>query len=243
MVKSPLWTLVVLSLLSFTAGFTTRYLFFEGNKLIQQPQSVEVKELKKDAVANDIAYQKQINDLNKQNIELQFQLQVSQSLLDETKDSTKEIELKIRRIIEHRRKQRQSDDKLAGVLSLQNPERDKPKIKNGYVAIFDDTPCDSLINEVQNYITGNHRKDSVYEVQLAQFDSVVSVKNRIIEADQTAYSSLYNLFQKATSDKANLSMENKSLKKQFVRQRVKSKVLTAALFVLSGFTANYILRH
>lgn len=244
MMRFHLRTVIVLLLLSFTAGFITCFLTFEGTKVLPKTKNIApVKELKKDATNIEVSYQKQIDDLNKQNIDLQFQLQVSQSLLDEAKEATLKREKKIKNLIEEQKQKKKADDLLSNALTKQSTEPDKQKTSRGYVALFDNNVCDSLAEEVQKYMAENHRKDSIYEVQLSGFDSVISIKDKIIQSGQTAYNSLNTLFQKSLSDQNNLALENKNFKKQLVSQKVKSKIFTAALFVLSGFTANYMLRH
>jgi hypothetical protein len=103
--------------------------------------------------------------------------------------------------------------------------------------------CDSLAKEVISYTEANHRKDSVYESQLLQFDSLLHVKDRLVETSQNAYNDLRILFDKSLTSQTILQKENLALTKQNKRQKFKSKVLTGASLILSGLTTSYLLRH
>jgi len=245
MMRFRLRTSLALLLLGFVAGFCTSFLF-KGRGKSSPPEikaSNSPKQLKKEANNIEISYQKQIEALRDQNIELQRQLEVSRGLLQQAKREVKQKEVKIKKIIEPPGSFLAKDLLVKPPLALEPgsflKDVESPPISNNQLS----KPCfcDSLAGEVMAYIEANHRKDSLYELQLIQFDSIVSTKDLVIETSFNAYSDLHLLFDKSLSDQTALQKENAQLKFQSKRQRFKNKLVTAGLMVMSGFAANYFL--
>jgi hypothetical protein len=229
MMTFHLRTFLSLLLLGFVFGFGTAFLFTGCNKnsTIKKEAIVKPKELKKQAVTIEENYQKQIASLQDQNIELQQNLEISQGLLDQAKETTKQLENKIKKLIE----------------PIGYPaKRLIQKVKINEIS-SDPSPCDSLINVVSDYIEENHRKDSIYELQIIQMDSMVSIKDDLIETNTVAYSNLHKLFDQSVASQENLIKENTQLRKQFRRQRFKNKLVTAGLMIISVTATNYLLHH
>src|SRR5258706_997743 len=151
MMKFNLRTSLILLSIGFIIGFWASFLFTGPNKgpTIKKEVSSNPKQLKKEAVNIEESYQKQIANLQDQNLELQQNLEVTQSLLEQAKQAVKQKEINIKKIIEPKsysaRELKQEDDVRQA---------------------NDSSPCDSLVAEVIGYIDQNHRKDSLYEVQL-----------------------------------------------------------------------------
>jgi hypothetical protein len=254
MMKSRLWTSAILLLIGFALGFLTSFLIFNYTKIPPAKVSVvqKAKVRNKQADSIDASYQRQIDTLTDQNIELQQEIEVSQGLLQQLKQEVQEKENKINRIISPGKPFKGNDlfkdafpsnnllyTQTAGKFHL--PEKEgfftPMKVESGPCL------CDSLKKEVLNYIDANHRKDSVYELQLLQFDSLLAGKDLVIETSGKAYSDLKLLLDVSISSQAALQKENLLLQRQSKRQRFKSKVLTGGLMILSGFAASFILRH
>jgi|GEM_PF-5202410 hypothetical protein len=250
MMRFPLRTLIVLLLLSFAAGFITSFLIFEDYNFLKHDSSKELspKSLKKEANSSEVSYQKQIETLTSQNVELQQQIDVSQGLLEDAKNIAAQKEDHIKELI--RQSKSSSPKKLEKSFNA-NPQRYLPNgetgfLENSQVALLpgkDDNYCDSLAQEVTTYIADNKHKDSIYELQLTQFDSLLSNKDVVIETSRKAYDDLKLLFDKSLFSQATLQKENLQLTSRNKRQKFKSKVLTGALLLLSGFAANYIVPH
>jgi len=250
MMRFPLRTLIVLLLLSFAAGFITSFLIFEDYNFLKHDSSKQLstKSLKKEANSAEASYQKQIETLTSQNVDLQHQMEVSEGLLEDAKNIAGRKEDHIKELI------RQSKFSLPKSLEKSfnaNPQRYLPNGETGFfensqVALLpdrDDNYCDSLAQEVTSYIAENKHKDSIYDLQLTQFDSMLSNKDVVIETSRKAYDDLKLLFDKSLFSQATLQKENLQLTSQHKRQKFKSKVLTGALLLLSGFITNYIVRH
>jgi hypothetical protein len=229
MMTFHLKTFLSLLLLGFVLGFVTAFLFMGCNKnpTLKKETVVTPKVLKKEAIAIEENYQKQIASLQDQNMELQQDLEVNQGVLDQAKEVTKQLENKIKKLIEP-----------AGYPAKRLIEKVKAS------EISSDLPhCDSLINVVSDYIEENHRKDSIYELQIIQMDSVVSIKDDLIQTNAEAYCNLHQLFEQSVVSQENLIKENTQLRKQFKRQRFKNKLVTAGLMILSATATNYLLHH
>jgi len=229
MMTFHLKTFLSLLLLGFVLGFVTAFLFTGCNKnsTIKNEAIVKPKELKKQAVTIEETYQKQIANLQDQNIELQQNLEISEGLLDQAKETTKQLENKIKKLID----------------PIGYPaKRLIQKVKTNEIS-RDQSPCDSLINVIPDYIEENHRKDSIYELQIIQMDSVVSIKDDLIQTNAEAYSNLHQLFEQSVVSQENLIKENTQLRKQFKRQRFKNRLVTAGLMILSATATNYLLHH
>jgi hypothetical protein len=229
MMTFHLKTFLSLLLLGFVLGFVTAFVFTGCNKnsTIKKEVVVKPKDLKKQAVTIEENYQKQIASLQDQNIELQQDLEVNQGLLDQAKEITKQLENKIKKLIE----------------PVGYPAKSLiQKVKTSEIS-RDQSPCDSLINVIPDYIEENHRKDSIYELQIIQMDSVVSIKDDLIQTNAEAYANLLKLFDQSVASQENLIKENTQLRKQFRRQRFKNKLVTAGLMILSATATNYLLHH
>jgi hypothetical protein len=185
---------------------------------------VNPKVLRKQADTIQQNYQKEIEGLQDQNLELSQNLEVTQGLLEQTKQLCNQKEQQIKKLT--------APKGYAAKALL--AKRDSLK------SLSD---CDTLASLVVQYIDGNHKKDSLYEVQLMQMDSVVSVKDDLIQANEKAYTNLNSLFDQSLKAQESLLKENKFLQKQFKRQRFKNKVVTAGLMILSATASNYLLHH
>jgi aspartyl-tRNA synthetase len=248
MTRFPLRTLIVLLLLSFVAGFITCFLIFEDYGFLNPRTSKEVtiKSITKEANDSDASFEKQIEKLTSQNIELQQQMDLSQSLLEDAKKIAQQKEDRIQYLIKQKNS---SSTKL-----LQKSFKAKPQtylsnaqtelLENAEVELLpdkDNNYCDSLAQEVTSYIEDNKRKDSIYELQLIQFDRLLSGKDSIIQASSKVYGELRLSFDKTVSMGATLQKENLALKKENKRQRFKSKLFAGGLMILSGFATQIFL--
>ena len=210
----------------FLCGFVLAFFFMSANCNSQPSQSLPTNKIaNKDIGTIEKGYQKQIAVLQKQNSELQQELQTTQSRLELSKQSVKQKESNIKKIIQSN-----------------NPQRKVLPFENYSVALFDTEPCecDSLKNEVTNYINENHRKDSLYEMQLATMDSVVSVKDSIINVNKGLYNSLHTIYNQTIAAQQFLQTENRLLKKKEKRRKVKNRLLATGLLIISGSFIHFI---
>jgi len=221
--------LLSLLLIGFVLGLFSSSLFTGCNKIVVSKTQVAVspKQLKKQADTIQEHYQKQIENLQDQNLQLQQNLEVTQSLLEHEKQLAKQKESKIKKVIQP--------------IGLPAKEllakRDSPVPHNA------SSPCDSIAGLVVEYIEGNHIKDSLYDEQITQLDSIASVKDELIQANEKAYTSLNLLFNQSLTAQKSLASENKLLQRQFKRQRVKNRLATAGLMILTATATKLLLHH
>lgn len=216
--------LLTLLLIGFAIGLCSSFLFTGCNKTATSKTVVNPKKLKKKADTIQANYQKQISNLQDQNIELAQNLEVTKGLLDQTKQLCKQKELQIKKLTEP--KGFAAKDLLTRADTI-------TKTSN----------CDTLASLVVEYIDRNHEKDSLYEIQLIQMDSIASIKDELLETNERAYTNLKLLFNESLSSQKNLVNENKLLRKQFKRQRFKSKVVTLGLMILTATATNFLSQH
>lgn len=217
--------LLLLLLIGFMLGLCSSFLFPGCNETTSSKVKVAIspKELKKQADTIRENYQEEINGLQNQNFQLAQELEVTQGLLERSKQLCKQKEKQIKKLTEPKGYPAKDLSAKADTASISN--------------------CDTLASLVIEYMDDNHQKDSLYEVQLIQMDSVDNVKDKIIQANERAYTNLNLLFDKSLLAQQSLVKENKRLQRQFKRQRLKSKLITAGLMILTAATTNFLSHH
>ena len=223
-------TTIILLLLGFVLGFFTN-LFLPGwghNSSSKTSAAVQVKELKKKTESTEKAYQTQIENLQDQNIDLEQTLEVTQGLLDQAKQAASKTEKKITRLIEP---------------TSISPDFAAREIDSTGSANNNLDSCDSLVTQAKKYIDENHLKDSLYENEIQTLDNVVSVKNSVIKTREQLYSNLHQLFSQSLESQTSLQNEKLHLQKKFKRWRLKNKLETIGLVILSAVTTHYLSHH
>lgn len=218
---------IALLLIGFMLGFCTSQFLFGCNAEPSGKPASQVKELIKKTDANHAVYTEKISVLEKVNANLQQKLLGTQAELQKAKRQTAIQEGSLKLLA-----------KTGYKASERLKKTDQPDAVHYYAAA-----CDSLISEVNSYLDENKRKDSLYEEQIFAMDSVITVKDAIIQADASAYNSLHQLFSQTVEQQELLLAENVSLRKQIKRQKRKGKLLGLGGIIVSGAAANYLIRH
>jgi hypothetical protein len=218
----------VLTLLSlgFVLGFFASFLLGGGNRALTSKADViaKPKEIEKQAYTMQANYQKQIGELQDRNIELQQNLEVTQGLLDQAKQACEQKEQRIKKLTE---------PKGYPAKALLN-KVDTSKFISG---------CDSLVSAVNDYIQENHRKDTIYETKLIQMDSIITVKDDLIQTNTAAYANLHQLFDLSLGSQESLIKQNKQLQREFKRQRFRNKLVNIGLVILSATATKFLLHY
>jgi hypothetical protein len=214
----------------FLLGFFMAFIFMPGKPNDSSVKSLPVttKQLDKQVSTIEKAYQNSIVLLQNKNSELQQKLATTQSSLEQAKQSVRQKERTVKKFAQ-----------------TGNSIKKKLSFENYTIPLFEQSSCDcdSLKIEVAEYINENLRKDSLYEMQLSTMDSVISVKDSIVHSTEGLYNSLHQIYDKTIIAQQVLQNENHVLKKREERRKVKNKVLTAGLMILSGAVANFLLHH
>jgi hypothetical protein len=179
--------------------------------------NVKPAAIEKEAVKAEEKYQLQIDSLNATSIALNKQLKVTTQTLTTVKKKSLVLQTQVYDLID--RGQGNTD-------SLQ---------------LIND--CDSLKTKVVELIESGNEKDSLYEDANANLDKQLKNKDSTIQVKDTEYQSLKISFKESLSQQQILYDQNKGYQKQFKRQKVKSKLLSAAVLILSGVAANYFIHH
>ncbi len=102
---------------------------------------------------------------------------------------------------------------------------------------------DVFEDKIIELINENNYKDSLYE----NIDSTVTAQLRnkdstiVLMGDK--YDSLKISLDESMLQQQSLYDQNKQFKKQFRRQKIKTKLLSAGILILSGIAANYLIQH
>lgn len=212
--------LLITLVVGIIIGFSFTKLFTGNNK--EQNLTATVKNLKPSVLQKTTAkvesyFEQKIDSLNSNNKLLNKKLTGSRTALQESKNKNLVLQTQIYDLIDNKNESTDSS------------------IENNNTDVFQDKIIE-LINE-------NNYKDSLYE----NIDSTVTaqVKNKdstiVLMGDK--YDSLKISFNESLLQQQLLYDQNKQFKQQFRRQKIKTKLLSAVLLILSGVAANYLIQH
>ncbi len=229
MITFNLKTSFSLLLLGIVIGFCSSFLFqgCGSNNSVTHEKTVQPKDLKKQAETNEASYQAKITELENKNRQLQQELKTTKEQLTQIKSKTNQRANNIKKIIEPKG----------------YPAKELLKKVNSPSIAIDSSlsPCDSLVKEVSEYMQENILKDSLFESQIAIQDSVIAVKDSVIAFKTDLHGGLQSLFNQSLAQQETLSKENIQLRKQFKRQKLRSKLVAIGVTVLSALTAKYLI--
>lgn len=188
-----------------------------GTVPIATVKNVKPSAIEKQAEKAEEKYQLQIDSLNATSVALNKQLKVTTQTLTTVKKKNLVLQTQVYDLID--RGQGNTD-------SLQ---------------IIND--CDSLKTKVVELIQSGNEKDSLYEDANANLDAQLKNKDSTIQVKDIEYQTLKTSFKESLSQQQILYDQNKGYQKQFKRQKVKSKLLSAALLIISGAAVNYLIHH
>ena len=219
---------VITLILGILIGLLSWFLFdLSANDLLTTSSVDNTETIKKEIAAKEVLHQEKITELENRNDELQKDLNTVKEQLASIKSQTKKRETTIKKILEPK-----------GMAAKDLLE------KVGHSVPVDSSlsPCDSLANEVSDYIEENLVKDSLYETQISKLDGTIAIKDSIILLKNQMHIDLSNTVSKLLNDQEALLRENKALRKEFKRQKRKGKLVTIGLMILSATAANYLLK-
>jgi len=177
------------------------------------------EELRKEVSQFETAGQVSFESLKKQSKSLESHLSRTKSQLHREKERTRHLQRDVSRLLKEADSKPPADSNLGHA------------------------PPDFLPAQVSEFMGANTKKDSLYERVITTLDDQIFNKDSMIYLQKAAYSELKMSFEKSLVGQTLLAEQNRSLQKECKRQKVKSKVLSTALFVLSGAAATYLLRH
>jgi hypothetical protein len=174
-------------------------------------------ELKKEVAKSEVIYSKSVDSLKKQSVKLQLELTDTKTELSKAKQKNYSLQLTIYDLIDRQTQCERSSDT--------------------------NDNCDSIIVTVEQLMQSSSEKDSLYEKATSNLEDQLKNKESTITIKDKQYTEIKSEFDKSLQNSNELSGLNKQLNRQVKRQKFKSKVLSAALFILTGAAANYIIHH
>ena len=231
MITLNLKTSITLLLLTFFAGFGISFLFngCDDKATATSVKIVPVKIFKNNQAILEADYKAKITDLENRNQLFQQELKTAKEQLTAIRIKTKQRETDIKKRIDPKGF---SARELLNKVNLASATNDSKL-----------SPCDSLTNEVSEYIRGNEVKDSLYESQLAILDSVIAVKDSVSVAKTKLHSELQILLNQSLQQQENLIQENNRFQKKIKRQKSRNRLITIGIMFLSATAAGYLLNH
>jgi len=219
---------IITLILGILIGLLCYFLFdFSANDLLPTKSVDNPGSIRKEMAEKEALHQAKITELENKNQLLQKDLNTVKEQLASIKSKTTKRESTIRKILEP--KGMPAKDLLEKVSHLVTVDSSL-------------SPCDSLANEVSEYLEENTLKDSLYETQISKLDSTIAIKDSMIQLKSKMHVDLSNTVSKLLNDQETVLRENKTLQKQLKRQKRKSKLVTVGLMILSATAANYLLK-
>jgi hypothetical protein len=177
------------------------------------------KTLEREVAKTEVNYTKAVDSLKNRSAKLQSELSITKTELSKAKQKNYSLQLAVYALLDKKLEDKQIDSANS------------------------DTSCDSLITTVEELLKSTAEKDSLYEKVTINFEDQLRNKDSTIELKEKQYSEVKSAFSKTIESVNELSAQNKLLGKQVIKQKFKSKVLSAVLFVLTGAAATYIIHH
>jgi hypothetical protein len=199
-----------------------------GNTAATQ-KMVHSKELKKQIAQTEEVYRIKIAALQKQNADLQAQIVSTKKELAVIKNNTAIRKSSIKKLID----------------PIGFPARELMKKKNPTNLFIDSTvfPCDSLANQVSEYLVENDIKDSLYDSLVADLERINIMKDSIIATKDSKYNDLTTVLNQSLEQQNQLVQENKRLRRQNKRQPLKNALTAMGAIILGLVGAQYITPH
>jgi hypothetical protein len=175
------------------------------------------KKLAKEVTNFETVYTKKADSINGESQKLKTELSNTKTALTEATERTADLNKQIFTLL---------DERFAKMQEAKS-----------------DIGCDSLANVVPVLIAASEEKDSLYNSALVNLQSQVQNRDSAVTLQDQEYADLKASFTKSIEAQTFLTSDNKALTKTIRQQRTKSKLLSAALFILSGAAATYLLHH
>lgn len=195
------------------------YCTMSGDTSQSKPVIRATTELEKEVAKSETSYTKAVDSLKIQSVKLLSELANTKTELTKAKQKAYSLQVTIYDLLDKR---------------LENEAKGN---------IVNDSSCDSLIVTVEDLMQSSTQKDSLYEKVTSNLEDQLKNKDSTIALKDGQYLNIKSAFDKSLENQKELAGQNTLLNKQVKKQKFKSKVLSAALFILSGAAANYLIHH
>lgn len=222
MTKIKLSTLLTL-LLGITIGFGVTS-FLKGcnsdDFMVIKPATDKSTELEKQIAVTESANQYKMDSLEQHNAVLETSLKEITATLTSTKKKNLVLQTQIYDLID-RRGEAKAKQETGTILSV----------------------CDSLEKKTKELIVTGEEKDSLCNTITDNLSVQLKNKDSTIAIEKESYQQLKLGFQLSVAAQDVLEKENKYYRKKLKGQKRRSRLVSAAILIVSGFTANYLLHH
>jgi hypothetical protein len=184
-----------------------------------KPLAKVTTELKKEVAKSEVIYLKAVDSLKTKTSKLQIELTDAKAELSKSKQKNYSLQLTIYDLIDKR-----AETKRFGNTDI-------------------NSNCDSLIVTVEQLMQAFSEKDSLYETVTTNLEEQLKNKDSTISLKDKQNGEVKSAFEKSIENTNALFKQNKQLTKEVKRQKFKSKILHAALFVVTGVASGYIIQH
>lgn len=227
MISFNLRASLTIAIICFVLGCCTAFLLAGscGNSL-KQENFVKTEILKQRADSIERFYQEKVTELEVRNHQLQQELTVTKAHLNTLKSKTKQKEATIKKITKPK------GYPARRLLNTINP--------SSVATVSLTITCDSLVQEINEYMELNAEKEVYYEAYITIQDSIIAGNDSIIAFKTTEHSELKKLFDHSVYQQQILLAENNRLHKRLKREKGKGKLLAFGTAILSGLTFHYL---
>lgn len=177
------------------------------------------KELKKQVAQSEKDYSKSFDTLKKKSDKLTSELVVAKAELQMAKQRSQVLQGQVYNLLDSRFEMQQADTPIAT------------------------TPCDTLSAMVKDFMQAGAQMDTLYEEVTANLEQQVANKDTTIALKDAQYNDLKTTFEKSIESQQLLANQNKQLTKEYKKQKLKSKLVSAVLLALSGAAATYFIHN
>ena len=211
-------------LVSFTIGLAVglalSFLFYTSVGKVEPSKAIakSTATLKKEAAKSEVSFSKVLDSLKDESVNIQTQLGDTKNELSRVKQKNYSLQLTVFDLIDRNRQNHKEDMQT-------------------------NNDCDTLITTVEQLMQSSSEKDSLYENVTVNLGNQIRIKDSTIALENKQYNEVKAAFEKSVQQTNQLVISNKQLTKQANRQKLKSKVLTATLFILAGAATDYIIHH
>jgi hypothetical protein len=195
------------------------YLPIQSNDDTFHVSKKSVRAIQKEVAKSEVDYTKSFDSLKKESSKLEFVLKDTRASLKKSKHKNHSLQVEVFDLLDTRFVKQQTD------------------------AIPNDGNCDSLIVTVGNLLQSTFQKDSLYEEVAKNLEEQLKNKDSTLVTKDKQYTEIKFALTKSFEGQQTLIDQNKFLSKEAKRQKFKSKILSAALFIFTGVATNHLIQH
>jgi hypothetical protein len=148
--------------------------------------------------------------------------------------------------IKQSKKQVQSIQKHSNYLqqslqqSLQTLSSQQPLLNNEDTSSYV-VQCDSLQNQINEFISIENNKDSIVNEQFLIYEELIVAKDSTIQCFESDYAQLQTFNDTLKKVNNTLLLENKKVSKKYARIKNRNRIFYGTAFIIAGlFTANQL---